>query len=162
MTTATDDVRLAYLAGAIDADGTIGIRRSTYAMRKRGDASVPIYSERIALRQVTPMIPQLLQQTFGGSLYITKPSIARGRPLHSWAATDLKAATALVLLRPFLRIKAPQADNAIDLRRVKERSRELMVARGRGHMGSAPRDDNITATMDHLYVQAKELNRVGV
>jgi hypothetical protein len=85
---------LAYLAGAIDSDGTIGVKRSTYAMRVRGDATQPVFSERVALRQVTPIIPELLRDLFGGSLYMTKPYAERGKPLYSWAATDLRAVDA--------------------------------------------------------------------
>ncbi len=38
-----------YLAGCIDSDGTIGIKKSTYAMRVTGDSGQPTYSERLAL-----------------------------------------------------------------------------------------------------------------
>lgn len=158
----TDAILSAYLAGAIDSDGTIGIRRSTYAMRVRRDSTVPVYSERIALRQVTPDIPTLLKQEFGGSLGVTKSSSARGRDLYSWAATDLRAVACLTALLPYLRVKRAQADNCLALRLVKERSRLLRVAPRRGHMGSAPRPADIGEEMETLYVTAKALNRVGV
>src|SRR6185312_15248159 len=102
---------LAYLAGAIDSDGTIGIKRSTYAMRVRGDAGAAIFSERVALRQTSPIVPEMLRARFGGSLYMTKPSTVNGKPLYSWAATDLRALECLRSLLPFLRIKRQQAEN---------------------------------------------------
>jgi hypothetical protein len=40
----------AYLAGAMDSDGCISVKRSTYAMRVRGDAAAPIFSERVFRR----------------------------------------------------------------------------------------------------------------
>lgn len=153
---------LAYLAGAIDSDGTVGIKRSTYAMRVRGDAGAPVYSERVALRQVTPHIPTLLQKAFGGSLYMTKPSAARGRPLYSWAATDLRALECLTALMPYLRIKKPQARNCLALRLVKVASMKAKVLPGRGHAGAAARPQRLTDRMERLYERARALNTVGV
>lgn len=152
----------AYLAGAIDSDGTIGIKRSTYAMRVRKDAGAPVFSERVALRQVTPQIPNLLKKTFGGSLYITKPSVPKGKPLWSWAATDLRALECLTALMPFLRVKRKQAMNCLALRKVKRSSMKAKVRFGRGHAGAAARPKRLTDRMECLYENAKTLNRVGV
>lgn len=156
------EVELAYLAGAIDSDGTIGIRRSTYAMRIRHDAGAAIYSERVALRQVSPIIPQMLKGHFGGSLYMTKPSVPRGKPLFSWAATDLRAVACLTALLPYLRLKREQASNCLTLREIKVLSKAARVAHGRGHVGAAPRPAPLTARMQELYIAAKVLNSVGI
>jgi hypothetical protein len=153
---------LAYLAGAIDSDGTIGIKRSTYAMRVRKDAGAPVFSERVALRQVTPHIPKLLRATFGGSIYITKPSAAKGRPLWSWAATDLRALACLTALMPFLRVKRKQAMNCLALRKAKVASMKAKVPFGRGHIGAAARPKRLTDRMERLYEKAKALNKVGI
>lgn len=153
---------LAYLAGAIDSDGTIGVKRSTYAMRVTKDCGAATFSERVALRQVGPEIPTLLRDTFGGSLYMTKPSAERGRPLYSWAVTDFKAAECLRLLLPFLRVKRAQAENCIALRKVKDRSKRARVAKGRGHLGSAARPTAMTDAMEAHYTTAKGLNAVGI
>lgn len=152
----------AYLAGAIDSDGTIGIKKSTYAMRVRKDATQAVYSERVTLRQVTAAIPTLLRDTFGGSLYITKPSTKNGRPLYSWAATDLKAVACVEAVRLFLTVKRAQADNVLRLRKVKVRSMAAKVRPGRGHAGAARRPVHLTAAMEALYLEAKRLNVTGV
>ena len=152
---------LAYLAGAIDSDGTIGIKRSTYAMRVTQDSKSPTFSERVALRQVVPIIPEMLKAKFGGSLYMTAPSTPNGKPLYSWAATDLRAAECLNALLPYLRIKKAQAVNCLELRKVKTRSIKLRLANGRGHVGAASRPLSITAEMESLYLHAKSLNAVG-
>lgn len=162
----------AYLAGAMDSDGSIGIRRSTYAMRVTGDARQPVYSERVCLKQVTPEIPTLLREVFGGSLMIQKPSVARGRPLYYWEATNAAAARALEVMLPHLRIKRAQAENCLLLRASKGLPRaETHVHRD----GSA----SLTGTGVHVirrlelspetvaqreafYVRSRELNRVGV
>jgi hypothetical protein len=36
-----DKLILAYLAGVLDSDGTIGVKRSTYSMRVIGDSAQP-------------------------------------------------------------------------------------------------------------------------
>lgn len=152
----------AYLAGAIDSDGTIGIKKSTYAMRVVGDCKNATYSERIALRQVTIEIPALLKATFGGSFYMTNPSAKGGRRLYSWAATDLRAVEALKKLRPFLRVKVKQADNCLELRKIKEISKKRRVAKKRGHIGAATRTSDLSDKMEAFYLEAKAMNVVGV
>ncbi len=155
-------IELAYLAGAIDSDGTIGIKRSTYAMRVRGDAGAPTFSERIALRQTSPIIATMLKERFGGSLYMTKPSAVNGKPLYSWAATDVRALECLQALLPYLRIKREQALNCLALRVIKRKSMKAKVAKGRGHAGAASRPLELTSAMEAAYSRAKELNAVGI
>lgn len=153
---------LAYLAGAVDSDGTIGIKRSTYGMRHNNGGG-PTFSERVALRQVTPEIPTMLHAHFGGALYMTKgyPLAGKGRALYSWAVTDLRATACLKAILPFLRVKRAQAENCLVLRALKVRSKRKMTAKGRGHQGNAPRPAEITAAMESAYETAKSLNRVG-
>jgi hypothetical protein len=153
---------LAYLAGVIDSDGTIGVKRSTYHMRVRKDAEQATYSERICVRQVEPHAVDLLHATFAGSRYMTKPSVKRGKPLHTWAVTDLRAAAALRALLPFLRIKSRQAENCLALRALKTTSRKARSARGRGHVGAAARPAHLGVAMEACHARAHELNRVGV
>lgn len=109
-------LELAYAAGVIDSDGCIGIKRSTYSMRVRGDATQPIYFERITVKQVETQAVALLHLMFGGHRGITDPSAKRGRPLHHWHIHSASAGKALVELLPYLRIKRKQAENAIRMR----------------------------------------------
>lgn len=122
-----DPLVLSYLAGVIDSDGSIGIKRSTYHMRVRGDATVPIFSETIHCKQVQPEAVTLLKQTFGGNLRLETPSATRGKPLYAWMVHSAMAGRALVLLRPYLRIKARQADNGIALRALLSEGRRWPV-----------------------------------
>lgn len=151
----------AYCAGVIDSDGTIGIKRSTYAMRVTGDAGQATYSERIAVRQVTREAVDLLRDLFGGAFYVTKPSSKNGKPLWSWAATDQRAVACLHAVLPYLRIKKAQAENCLLLRIVKEQSKRARVAHGRGHAGSAVRPAELSEAMEAHYLRAKALNVVG-
>ena len=100
-----DTLTLAYLAGIIDADGTIGIKRSTYSMRVIGDSTQPTYSERVHLRQVTREAIDLLAATFGGNVGVEDAHAKRGKPLFRWGVTDKKAVALITALLPYLRIK---------------------------------------------------------
>lgn len=110
-----DVATLAYLAGAMDSDGFFSIKKSTYHLRVRKDAVNATYSERVGLKQVTPHVPTLLRDTFGGSFQDQKPGSKNGRPLFSYNATDRVAANICAALRPYLRIKAAQCDLILEM-----------------------------------------------
>jgi hypothetical protein len=155
------DVReLAYCAGVIDSDGTIGVKRSTYAMR-HGKCAQPTFSERVCVKQVTPEAVDLLYRLFGGTKYYAAASAEKGKRLYVWQVTDRKAATCLQAVLPYLRIKLRQADNCLVLRADKEESKKMRVAHGRGHAGAAARAPELSQRMEARYQRAKELNRVG-
>ena len=116
----TDCTTLAYLAGAIDSDGYISIKRSSYHRRVRLDAHNNLYQEVIGLKQVTREVPQLLLATFGGHCRLEKPWTANSRPLYSYVATDKHAAEACRLLLPYLRVKHDQAEAVLELRATKD------------------------------------------
>lgn len=167
----TDAAIAAYLAGAFDSDGSIGIRRSTYAQRK-GEAGAPVYAERICLKQVTPQIPDLLRETFGGSLMLQKPSTTKGRPLHYWEATNRVATEALRVMLPYLRIKRVQAETCLALRASKDLPRDEQrvqnvepgISRARWGDTAIRRwvvAPHVLAERERLYLLVKELNRVG-
>jgi hypothetical protein len=163
---------LAYLAGAIDADGSIGIRQSTYAVRVRRDARQPMYSERVCFKQVTPQIPALLKATFGGSLMEQSPSVTKGRALHYWEVTNRVAASALTLLLPHLRIKRAQAEACLALRASKDlpqTEQRVLRAAAPSRTGTGVHQIRrrelspaVLAERERLYVLVKELNRVGL
>lgn len=157
-----DKTTLAYLAGVLDSDGTIGIKRNTYAIRVTKDSRQATYSERIHIRQVTREALELFAETFGGNIGITDPYAKRGRPLFNWGQTDMKAVTTLSALMPYLRIKRTQAENCLALRAVKEKSKLARVALGRGHAGASSRPAELSVAMEDHFLRAKELNRVGV
>ena len=110
-----DELAKAYLAGVVDSDGWIGIQR-----RKEGDWAAN-YSPRVQVKQVTPQAPELLHETFGGSLWQQRPSAARGRPLWTWAVHSAATEPVLAALAPHLRIKRQQADTALALCEVNRR-----------------------------------------
>lgn len=152
---------LAYCAGVIDSDGTIGIKRSTYAMRVRGDATQPTFAPRICVRQVTREAVDLLAATFGGTVRLSKPYSANGRALFEWSVQNRIASDVIAKILPFLRIKRAQAENCMALREAIEDSKKQRAAKGRGHIGGAPRSSSLTQQMEALCTRAHELNKVG-
>lgn len=155
-------ILLAYCAGVIDSDGYIGVKRSTYAMRITKDCEQATYSERVAVKQVEPEAIELLHGLFGGYRGIGKPTAKKGRSLYCWQVTDQRAAIFLKAILPYLRIKKQQAQNCLELRKMKDASKRARVAFGRGHIGSARRPVHFTESMQQAYLRAKELNAVGV
>lgn len=144
------ELELAYAAGMIDSDGCIGVSCSTYAMRVTGDASQPVYFERVTLKQVEPQGVDLLTSLFGGCRFMTDLSAKRGRPLHSWHIHSAMAGKAIVLLVPYLRIKAEQAKNTIRLRQI------LKTQRGWHVPPIIPGEPLVSATEFAAMVGAKQ------
>jgi hypothetical protein len=106
---------VAYIAGAIDADGCISIKRCTTRMRVKRDCRNPIYKSKITLGQVTPEVPQLLKKCFGGCVYISKPQTKNSKPMFTWTATDRLACKVVKIILPYLLIKKQQAQTVIEL-----------------------------------------------
>ncbi len=151
---------LAYAAGVIDSDGSIGIRLDTYAMRVRRLEAGPVYKERVTLRQIEPQAVKLLHDAFGGSRFITAPRYERSQPLHSWQVVDRMASTFLAAIAPYLRIKRRQAQLCVELRRLKDESRKARFAYGRGHRGGGRRPDSLAVAMGNLRSEILRLNQV--
>lgn len=148
---------LAYAAGVIDSDGSIDIRRDTWALR-HGIMCQATFSERVTVRQIEPQAVDLLKATFGG--HRGTASNRHGQPLHHWQVVDRVAAAFLVDVLPYLRIKRRQADLCLELRRLKEESRQARFAVGRGHVGAGKRPEAISIRMEEVHQQMREANRV--
>lgn len=159
---ALDESVVAYCAGVIDSDGTIGIKKNSYAMRVVGDCGQASYSARICVRQVSTAALDVLAAAFGGSVRPAKTYAKRGRPMFTWEVRDILAERALRILRTHLRIKREQAENCLALRDLIAESKAARVAHGRGHVGAAARPAALTEKMEALVARAHTLNRVGL
>lgn len=145
---------LAYLAGLIDGEGYVGIKKS----RAKNSIS-PLYHERIQVRMVHEGAIRLLAETLGGNYYREKPHATNGRVLFCYQASDAKAATILEHVLPYLIVKRESALNVLRLRASKNDPR----ARLRGGMTQRRlMDPAVLAEREAIYLRAKELNRVGV
>lgn len=140
-----------YLAGCIDCDGYITIKRDTYKLRKVGDASTPIFYERVGFKQVSPEIVDMLHEAFGGYRSIQKPSAKNGKPLYSWEARNLQANLCIKVLLPYLRIKKRQAEICMELRESIERTKHTRLPKT-----NIPKEE--LALRESLFNQVKSLN----
>lgn len=104
----------------------------------------------VGLRQVTPEVPRLLHDIFGGSLYVTRSYTPNGRPLHSWHIESKAAAETARRLLPHLRVKRRQAEVLLKLRRHKNGRRAGPVSVADVALRNALRDE------------VRELNAVGL
>ena len=114
-----DETLLAYIAGVIDADGSITIAVTTPSR----NGSTLRYSEKVSLAQVNPQAIDLLREHFGGGLSIQKRRGISRRPLYRWQIGCRKAAKFLEQILPFLRIKRQQAEICLNLHKIKQRGR---------------------------------------
>lgn len=146
------EVAVAYCAGVIDSDGTIGIVRRE--PKKAGGWRT--FLERVCVKQVEPEAIALLKDTFGGHVGISKASLANGRDLFLWQVTGVVASSVLTELLPYLRIKHQQALNCLDLRSVKNQSNAW---RKENRKKDVP--DGLRMKMSDLFLRAKSLNAVG-
>jgi hypothetical protein len=138
---------LAYCAGVIDSDGSIGI---SYRNDRKG--IVGSCREIIIVKQVEPQAVELLHHLFGGSKWRGKSPSPTSQRQWAWGIYSLKAVFALKLLIPYLRIKQRQAKNLVELRRQKEKARR----------GLAPnRSARMTPALRRCIVRAYQLNSIG-
>ena len=160
-----DNILLAYLAGAIDSDGSISIKRSTYGRRKLKDRVSPMYYPRISLRQISPIIPTLLKEAFGGVIYIGKPSAKKGKMLYGYEATNLIGERAIRQLLPYLRLKKRQAEIILELQEIRKSGRDgHRVGYQKNRWGKytmfqkAVISDETLKKMLDLYLEIRKLN----
>lgn len=102
----------AYLAGAIDIDGRISIRRTRRRDRRRIGY---YYTATIALSESDPTLPDLLQTTFPARRMEYQAKNRKQRAWHMWEAVGPSAKEPLVCLLPYLRIRRRQAELALSL-----------------------------------------------
>ena len=149
-----DETLLAYLAGCMDSDGSFTIRRDTRSMKAA--SRTPTHVALVSLRQVTPQVPHLLHETFGGSLTTTRSTAANGRPLIGWVASARKASVVCHALLPYLRIKPEQAKLLIALQDRKG------AKWAKGNVGTLRVTDSELEARDAIALEVQRLNRCGV
>jgi hypothetical protein len=143
---------IAYLAGLVDGEGYIGIKRT-----KRKDCVSPIYHERIQVRMVDEGAIQFLKENLGGNYYHEQARSSLGRPLFCWQASDALASRILKTLLPYLIVKRESAITVLELRK----SKNDPMSRVRGSPAKRVMKPEILAMRDSLYVRAKALNHAA-
>lgn len=142
---------LAYLAGIVDGEGYVGIKKSKPYPTLTGRTN-PGYHERLQIRMVEPHALRLLVKELGGWLYLEKSSAHNGRPLYCYQASDLRASKILTTLLPYLRVKKKQAQAVLALRRNKQTAKRA---------SRRPLRPSDVAQRESLYLRIKRLNKTG-
>lgn len=168
----TTDTDVAYLAGLIDGEGCIRVKRTKAYKHLTGRVN-PSYGISIHVRMVEEPAIAFLKHILGGWYYAEKTTHAsNGRPLFCWQATDTAAAGILKRLLPYLRVKKAQAENALALREWQADSRQhktkITGYRNFPNKYGTPRQvpnyaytDEYIAKCDTFFTASRHLNRVG-
>ena len=99
---------LAYIAGIVDGEGTIGIHRA----KRRGPGNSWTYSLRVSVSMTEAYLPEWLKMAFGGNTYGKLRDKPRWKPQTEWVILGEKATGFLGDIMPYLIIKKPQAELA--------------------------------------------------
>lgn len=108
---------LAYVAGLIDGDGSVGV-----ACQKRGgqkDRRSYYASVTIGMTEPAKPILEWIHKEWGGSLHSHKTAGENECPSWQWRVTGDKAQAILRKLLPHLRLKGPQARLALEVERIR-------------------------------------------
>lgn len=163
------DTDIAYIAGLIDGEGYIGIKRGT----KRKDCFNRAYHARIQVRMVDEPSIKFLVETLGGNYYKESPTAAKGRPLFCYQCSDRAAEHVLRTVLPYLRIKKQSAETVLELRKlqsdsIKHRTKVTGYRAFPNQYGTVRYVPNLSysdeyiAMCNALYERCKMLNKVGV
>jgi hypothetical protein len=143
-----------YLAGIVDGEGYVGIKKSKYARH----CPSPTYHERIQIRMIDEGAIKLFQKIFGGNYYKEKPHCAKGNLLYCYQASDLLASKICKELLPYLLIKKSNAQRILKLRQSKNtiKTSERGGNRGGRQKGNGQlMSSNILAYREQLYLDCK-------
>jgi len=106
-----NEIDLAYVAGIIDGEGWIGIRRKKGLRNKLRGYS---YAIGVSVGMANDIIPQWLCLTFGGSVHKHKTRQANRKESWYWQIEHKTALDFLKIVIPYLKLKIPQAKLSIE------------------------------------------------
>ncbi|MFG2046174.1 hypothetical protein ACGFIW_01920 [Micromonospora sp. NPDC048935] len=116
----SDPTVLAYLAGVVDSDGYVTAAITKHKGRQFYGAAIGIAGTR---REPHDLAASL----FGGNVrtYIPRGNREHHRPQFQWQRYGRSALPVIEAIRPYLRVKAEQADLAIELEEMADEAREM-------------------------------------
>lgn len=139
----------AYMAGAIDGEGHVGLQRGAPDAR-RGRVSAT-FSFRIKITNTNKAWLEQLQQWFGGDIVTVHQATDRRRTCYDLRFTSTPAKSVLIRIMPYLLIKKRHAELIL-------RYFELAATRRLFSVNVKPTDPAIIAAQEALYVELKSLN----
>jgi len=160
--------KLAYLAGLVDGEAYIGIKKSKPYKNLTGRVN-PSYHERIQIRMVAEDAIKLFAQELGGWYYQEKPHSSNGKMLYCYQASDKKACEIIHKLLPFLTVKRKSAETVLDLRFEKDNPDKIKTTTICQSRWGTPMTGQRTMLSPEaidrrevLYQRCKTINAVGV
>src|ERR1035441_618105 len=117
----TNEETLAYLAGIIDGEGSIGIKR----MKPTAKNPTGQWIGYIGAGMTDEQPIRMLQAAFGGCVTIRPPKRVGWRKSWKWQLTSQKACAAISRLFPFLQIKNRQGRLCVELHETKHKPGRL-------------------------------------
>ena len=143
------DTDWAYAAGFVDGEGCIAIVRSFSQAR-----SLYQYSVQVVVANHDRRALDWMQATWNGWVVAATPGVGLARRSWCWRAPTGKAAEPFLTgIRPWLRLKAEQCDNALEMIELLRPGQKL----GRGKRLPA----DIRAKQEQHYWVQRELNHRG-
>ena len=164
------DIELSYIAGIIDGEGYIGIKKSkAYKCQGR---KTPGYHARIQVRMVNEAAIRFVAESLGGWYYPEKKAAKNRRILFCFQASDQSAADILRKIIPFLRVKRASAETVLECRALqaeggKHRTRITGYRNFPNSHGTPRRVANkafsteYVAMCEAFYRRCKALNKTG-
>jgi hypothetical protein len=150
-----------YLAGIIDGEAYLGIKKSTWGMRNRPDVKSPTYSERVQIRMSNPEVLKIFKDNFGGrfykepKIYQSKNGFKTSKCMYIYTASDKIAAGIVKIVYPYLIEKKMQAKYILELRKSKD-SKEARI-RG-GQKQKRAMSNNVLNKRELLYQSIKNIH----
>jgi len=144
-----NETDLAYIAGIVDGEGYIIIHRyhSHRARKLRG------FTIRVGVNNTNEWLIVYLQLNFGGTKYVTQHD-PKWKPVWNWHIEANKAYEFLKLVLPYLHLKKPQAELAIEFQERKK---------AQPHYGQyCPKPDAEYALEEAQAILSHQLNAKGV
>lgn len=139
------DTEAAYLAGIVDGEGCIGIGRR----KKYITVTLQISNTDLALLG-------WVKDKCGGNIYPVKNSrIDNRKQAYVWSRAGRIARDIIVLIRPYLIVKAAQADIVLGIKRYSPQERDTL-GRVKGVMTPADFAEN-----EAIFANVRQLNRRG-
>jgi hypothetical protein len=120
----TRETDLAYIAGLLDGEAYIGIKRVTTLRNGRVN---PAYHPRIQVRMVDEPAIAFLAETLGGTYYKERAAHDNRRTLYCYAASDKLAIGVLESVLPYLRVKREVALAVLSLHDLRKQGDKVAV-----------------------------------
>jgi len=105
-----DEIELAYIAGIVDGEGTFGIMKDIYKMKKHPNWN-PSYAPYFSIGMSDKSIVELIQKYFGGN--IKMECVQKRKDIFRLRVYYFSAKAIAEALLPYLRIKKAHAENVI-------------------------------------------------